>query len=298
MPTEAVDTGLSDQELFDEANADEASADEAVVGATEAEPEQVEGQPRDEHGRFAGKADEPETPVIDPAKAETVDDNAPQVPSWRVREINEEKRAAIAERDAIRAERDEFKRLVEEARRRPMETPKEPVKVEKPDPLLDPDGYEKHITSVIEERLLNNHRESSLAQAHRTYKTEFDEAYAAAQQAMARGDRVITMKMQTSRDPGETLIEWHREQKVRAEVGTDPNAFFEKRFEAYLADPANQAKVLERIRGGTQPQPGATRQAAPVNLPPSLTRATNASTVTSADDDDISNDGLWRHANG
>lgn len=286
MP-EAVDTGVSDQELFDQANADEAPVEEAVV-EVQAEPEQVEGQPRDEHGRFAGK--EPETPVIEPVK-ETVDDNAPQVPSWRVREINEEKRAAIAERDALKAERDEFKRLVEESRRRPVEAPKEPVKVEKPDPLLDPEGYEKYLETKFEEKLLNNHRELSLAQAHRTYKTEFEEAYAAAQKVV---DPALRARMQQSRDPGETLMEWHREQKVRAEVGNDPNAFFEKRFEAYLADPANQAKVLERIRGGVQPS--APRQAAPTSLPPSLTRATNAATAT-ADDDDISDEGLWRSAN-
>ena len=106
--------------------------------------------------------------------------------------------------------------------------------------------------------------------------------------------------MQNSRDPGETLMQWHRENKTRAEVGNDPNAYFDKRFEAYLSDPANQAKVLERIRGGVQPSnPAGNRQGlpSPVSLPPSLTRATNASADVSADDNDISNDALWRHAN-
>lgn len=299
MPTEAVDTGLSDQELFDQANADDAPADEAVVEAPEAAAEQ-DGQPRDEHGRFAGKsADEPETPVkADAAPAETVDDNAPQVPSWRVREINEEKRAAQAERDALRAERDRIAQERDDFQRRfhATQKPAEPAKVEKPDPLLDPEGYEKYLETKFEEKLLNNHRESSLATAHRTYKQEFEEAYAAAQKQI---DPALAARMQQSRDPGETLMQWHRERKTMAEVGSDPNAYFEKRFEAYLADPANQAKMLERIRGGVQPQPnGAARQAAPVNLPPSLTRATNASADMSADDNDISNDGLWRHANG
>jgi len=297
MPTEAVDTGLSDQELFDQANADEAPVEEAVVEVPEAQPEQVEGQPRDEHGRFAGKpAEEPETPVTaETVKPETVDDNAPQVPSWRVREINEEKRAAQAERDALRAERDRLAQERDDFQRRFQATqkPAEPVKVEKPDPLLDPEGYEKYLETKFEEKMLNNHREQSLAQAHRTYKTEFEEAYAAAQKQV---DPALRARMQQSRDPGETLMEWHRERKTMAEVGTDPNAFFEKRFEAYLADPANQAKVLERIRGGAQQQlqqPGSQ----PVYHAPSLTRATNASAVTSADDDDISDAGLWRSAN-
>jgi hypothetical protein len=293
MPTEAVDTGMSDQELFDQANADEAPAEEAVVEVPEAPAEQ-EGQPRDEHGRFAGKpADEP-APVAEvqaEAPKPAVDDNAAMVPSWRVREINEEKRALADKVANFEAERLQW----QQRQAQPAPQPQAPApKVEKPDPLLDPEGYEKYLETKFEEKLLNNHRESSLAQAHRTYKAEFEEAYAAAQKQV---DPALRARMQQSRDPGETLMQWHRERKTMAEVGTDPNAFFEKRFEAYLADPANQAKVLERIRGTAQQQPGATRQAPATSLPPSLTRATNASAITSADDDDISDEGLWRSAN-
>lgn len=295
MPIEALE-GVTDQSLFDQANADEAPADEAAVEVPEAEVEQ-EGQPRDEHGRFAGKADEPETPVTaEPAQAEAVDDNAPQVPSWRVREINEEKRAAQAERDTLRAERDRIAQERDDFQRRFQATqkPAEPVKVEKPDPLLDPEGYEKYLENKFEERLLNNQRNASLAQAHKAHGKEFEEAYEAANKQV---DPVLKARMQNTNDPGETLMQWHRERKTMAEVGSDPNAYFDKRFEAYLADPANQAKVLERIRGGVQQQPGATRQAPATHLPPSLTRATNASANVSADDEDISDNGLWRHAN-
>ena len=281
MPSEAVDLeGVTDQDLFNEANADEAPADEVEVEAPEAEVEQE--QPRDEHGRFASTQEEPPAVVEPPAP---VDDNAAMVPSWRVREINEEKRALAEKLAAIEAERLKWQQ---------PPAPQPAPKVEKPDPLLDPEGYEKYLEAKFEEKLLTNHRNASLAQAHKTYKTEFEEAYAAANKQV---DPVLKARMQASNDPGETLIQWHREMKVKAEVGDDPNAFFERRFEAYLADPANQAKVLERIRGGAQQQPGTPRQAAPVNLPPSLTRATNASSATSADDDDVSDDGLWRHAN-
>ena len=236
-------------------------------------------------------ADEPakvaETVTEVPAK---VADNAAMVPSWRVREINEEKRQIADRLTALETERNQW--LADRQRLQSLEKPPEPAA--KPDPLLDPEGYEKYLENKLEEKLLNNHRESSLSQAHRTYKGEFEEAYAAAQKQI---DPALKARMQQSRDPGETLIKWHRENKTRAEVGDDPNAYFYKRFEAFLSDPANQAKVLERIRGGAQPQPGAPRQAAPVNLPPSLTRATNASADVSADDNDISNDALWRHAN-
>src|SRR6266576_2754845 len=283
--------GITDEQLFNDANSDEAPAEEAVVEAPEAPAEEV-GQLRDEADRFAEKpADEPAKPVVETvAEKPIVDDNAAQVPSWRVREINEEKRQLADRLTALETERNQW--LADRQRLTSLEKPPEPAA--KPDPLLDPEGYEKYLENKFEEKLLNNHRESSLSQAHRTYKGEFEEAYAAAQKQI---DPALKARMQQSRDPGETLLQWHRENKTRAEVGNDPNAYFDKRFEAYLSDPANQAKVLERIRGGAQPQPGAPRQAAPVNLPPSLTRATSASADVSADDNDISNDALWRHAN-
>ena len=293
MPTEAVDVGVSDQDLFDQANADEAPADEAVVEAPEAEPEQAE-QPRDEQGRFAAQvAEQPENPVAaNPPPAPAADDNAAMVPSWRVREINEEKRATADRLAAAEAE-------LAQLRQAPLQQPTAPApqaeKPARPDPLLDPDGYAAAIREEIRQEQLSDRREESLHRAHKTYKTEFEEAYAAAQKQV---DPVLRTMMHNSRDPGETLIQWHREQKTRAEVGTDPNAYFDRRLEAFLADPANQAKMLERIRGGVQPQqPGTPRQAAPVNLPPSLTRATNAASVQTAADDDLSDDGLWRHAN-
>jgi hypothetical protein len=291
MPTEAVDTGLSDQELFDEANADEASADEAVVEVPEAPVEQ-DGQPRDDAGRFASKAEnEPEPPAaVDPPAPPQVDDHAAMVPSWRVREINEEKRVLADRLAAMEAERSKWQQPPA-----PQVQPVQQTQVEEPDPLLDPRAYREFIREETRKEILNDRREASLATAHAKYKTEFEEAFEAANKQV---DPVLKARLQNTRDPGETLVQWHRERKTMAEVGTDPNAFFEKRFEAYLADPANQAKVLERIRGGTQPQPGAPRQAAPVSLPPSLTRATNASADLSADDNDISDDGLWRHANG
>lgn len=289
MATEAVDVGLSDEELFNEANADEAAADEAVVEPAD-EPVEQE-QLRDEAGRFAAQAAEAPAELVatDPPATPPVDDNAAMVPSWRVREINDEKRALADKLAALEAERPKWQQ--------PAPQPAPEVKVEKPDPLLDPDGYEKYLETKIEEKWLNNQREQSLATAHKTYKGEFEEAYAAAQKNL---DPVLKMKMQSSRDPGETLIEWHREQKTRAEVGNDPNAFFDRRLEAFLADPANQAKVLERIRGGAQQQlqPGNGTKPAPATfLPPSLTRATTASADINADDNDLSNEGLWKHAN-
>lgn len=280
MAIEALE-GLTDEQLFSEANADEDTT-ETVVAEPAPEPES-------EQPTAVGQ--EPTEPVAtDPPARTPVDDNAPQVPSWRVREINEERRQATAENERLKAELAQLRQAPQQPRQQPQ-----PAEVPaRPDPLLDPEGYANAIRQELREERLNEQREDSLVRAREANQSEFDEAYAAAQKAV---DPALKARMQSSRDPGKTLLAWHREQKTRAEVGDDPNAFFQKRLDAWLADPANQAKVIEKARGAAQPQPGSPRQAAPVDLPPSLTRATNASTITSADDDDVSDDGLWRHAN-
>src|ERR1700704_813965 len=107
MSTEAMTQvpleGLTDEQLFNDANSDEAPA-EAVVEAPEAPAEQPE-QARDEHGRFAEKpAEEPVKPDTVTGKP-AVDDNAAHVPSWRVREINEEKRQLADRLTALETER-------------------------------------------------------------------------------------------------------------------------------------------------------------------------------------------------
>src|SRR6185312_11753294 len=249
-------------------------------------------QLRDEQGKFA-KADEPEKPVVE-AEKPVVDDNAPQVPSWRVREINEERRAAQAERDALKTERDRLAQERDDFQRRltAAQKPAEPEKVERPDPLLDPEGYANAIRRELREEALNERREESLLRAREANQAEFDEAYAAAQKAV---DPALKARMQATRDPGKTLLEWHREQKTRAEVGNDLTAYKQRLREEAMKDPEFRKAAMEAWRTEAQQPTGG--KAPPVNLPPSLTRATNASAVTSADDNDVSDEGLWRHAN-
>src|SRR3954466_6378231 len=205
MPSEAVDLeGLSDQDLFNEANADEVTTEEVVAEVAEAEPEQ--GQHRDDQGRFAAQA-EPPAAAAEPPAPPPVDDNAAMVPSWRVREINDEKRTLADRLAALEAERVQW----QTQQRQPAPAPQAaPEKAARPDPLLDPDGYASAIREEIRQEIIGERREAPLAQAHKTYGKEFDEAYAAAQE---RVDPVLKAKMQTSRDPGETLIAWHREKK-------------------------------------------------------------------------------------
>src|SRR6266571_1764895 len=109
MTIEALE-GITDEQLFNDANSDEAPADEAAVEAPEASVEQQD-QARDEQGRFAEKpADEPAkvSETVTEAAKPAVDDNAAQVPSWRVREINEEKRQLAERLTALETERNQW----------------------------------------------------------------------------------------------------------------------------------------------------------------------------------------------
>ena len=271
---------IDEQSLFDAAVSDEPV--EVEVREVPEAPEPEAGQPRDEHGKFA-KVEEPEAPVADPEKP-AVDDNAPQVPSWRVREINDEKRALAEKVAALEAERQNWQR--QQVQEKPAPKPE----VTKPDPLLDPEGYEKYLETKFEERLLNNQREASLAQAHRTYKTEFEEAYAAAQKAV---DPALRARMQQSRDPGETLIEWHREQKTRAEVGSDLKAYKEKLRKEALEDPEFRKAAMEAWRTEA-PTNGRAR----VDLPPSLNGASRSNALLRSADGSLSDQELFEQTTG
>lgn len=266
---------LSEEELFEGAVSDEPAEAETQI----AEP--VEPV-RDEAGRFA--KDEPKEEVVaGQVEKPAVDDEAAQVPSWRVREIREE--------------RDALKRQLDEVRARPVEQPKpqtvQPAKVERPDPLLDPDGYAKSVRDEIREELLNERRENSLVAARDANPTEFDEAYKAAQQQI---DPALRARMQQSRDPGKTLMEWHRENKVKQEVGNDPNAWLEKKLEERLKDPAFLAKAVDLARNSAQPQANGRPR---VELPPSMNGASRSNALLkSASNGDVSDDELFQELTG
>lgn len=229
--------------------------------------------------------EEPETPaevVVSEAEKPAVDDNAPQVPSWRVREIREE-------RDAI------AKRLLD-AEARLAQQPKAEVKPaeqpEKPDPLLDPVGYAKAVRDEVREEMLAERRETSLHNAHKTYKAEFEEAYASAQKNI---DPALKARMQQSRDPGETLIQWHREEKAKAEVGTDLTAYKAKLREEALKDPEFRKAAMEAWRAEAPTQ---TNGRPNIQLAPSMSGTSRANAALRSANDDVSDAELFEQTTG
>jgi hypothetical protein len=269
-----LDEELNEDSLFDQ-----------TVEGTEEVPEAAVEQPTPPPEVEAKAEAEPETVA---EERPPVDDDAPQVPSWRVREINEEKRAAQAERDALKQERDRLAFEQQEFRRRlaQLETPQQ-AKAEDPDPLLDPRGYREFMERRFEERLTNERREMSLQMARRAYKDEFDEAYTTAQKHV---DPALRARMQQSSDPGETLIGWYRELKVRAEVGNDPKAYREKVRSEFLKDPEFRKAAMEAWRSEASTQ---VKGRPNTQLPPSMNGISRSAAALRSSQEDFSDDALW-----
>jgi hypothetical protein len=266
------------EEIYDEAIAPEPVAET---------PEATEERARDERGRFAAKeAAEPEQAVE--AAPE------PVVPQERVDHripltelLNErEKRQA----EARRAE--QLARELEQLRQQ-MQPPRQQI----PDQFQSPEEYnaywEHRIAEqqqTVEQRFRNQEANFSLRLAHMQHGEVFEKAYSALLEAAEKGDRAAAQAVANSPDPGATLINWYKREQTLQQVGTDPEAFVQKKLEEALNDPQFLAKALEKARGvaGTQP--------AQVKLPPSLNKAPSA--ARSDDTSDASDKGMYHYAIG
>lgn len=269
---------LSDNELFEGAVSEE-PVEEQVI-------EDQPGQARDEAGRFAGREEPKQEVVAEQLEKPAADDDAAQVPSWRVPSWR------VRE---IREERDALRRQLDEARRQPTVQPRQEAKAENaeaPDPLLDPAGYAKHVRDEIRNDLLSERREESLQKAAEAHPEEFADAYKAAQQAI---DPALRARMQSSRDPGKTLLEWHRENKTRAEVGNDLNAYKQRLRDEALKDPDFLAKAIEAARATPQTQSNGRPR---VELPPSLNGLSRSNAALKAAPDDVSDEQLFSQLTG
>src|SRR3990167_4768187 len=94
-----VTVPMDDKEMFSSAMSDEPKQETLLEPIVEAAPEETQAErDRDEKGRFLPKTEveqpvKVEQPIVE-AKPETQDDQAGQVPSWRLREVREAREAA------------------------------------------------------------------------------------------------------------------------------------------------------------------------------------------------------------
>lgn len=303
MATETVP--MDDKELFSAATAPETTE---VVETPVEQPQETIEQPRDEHGRFAPKTET--APQADAAptqqQPETVKTEATQsddgnVPSWRHRELREE-------RDTIRRQAEEaqrqayaFQQQVADMQRQ-MQALQQP-KQEPVDFFADPNAAFKQQVAPLEQQFAQLQAETRLANSKalaiaRHGAAAVDEMEKAVSEAMRANDpsiNALKSLLATSPDPVGTGMQWYSNQRVMKETGGDIAKFREKIIADAMKDPNLQAKWLETTRGSAQP----TGARPNIQLPPSLNR-TAGSGVTAAElnSEDMSDGALFRDAVG
>lgn len=270
----------TDQEIFDQSI--EEQSQNTPETPTEASEEAKAERARDERGRFVSAATgEPEqveaveAPQPEAVKPAPKDEDGARVPSWRLAEEAERRRSA---EQALNELRNEFQMLRMQMQQ-PQQAPTVPQ--EAPDIFADPQAFVQNLTGTFEQRMNQLRLENSLRFAHHAHGEKFNEAYNEFTNYVAQSrDQATYQRVMASHDPGEALVQWHKEQSLQKELGgSDLKTFLEKQREEWLKDPAVQAKVIEAFR--------ATQQArSPSNLtsvPPSLSKAAAA---RSAHDED------------
>lgn len=287
----------NDKELFEAALTDEAPE----INETPAEqPEQIEGQPRDENGRFAPKAQaepepQPETPAASPQAAPK--DEA-HVPSWRLREVREEAERRVEQARAEEAAR--WQRQLEMLQRQSQPKP-EPAPV--PDVFENPNGFLEHgvrqAVDPIKSEIGQLREFYSRRDAEREHGPEkVKAAYDWIAQGLAQRDPEAVATYQRamqSMHPFGDLVTAHQQRTVYQQIGSDPNAWFGKTLEERIAsDPKFAGELLQKLQQSTR-QPGNPQAQSKINLPPSLSRVP-ASQGAADDDTDVSDAALFRHA--
>ncbi len=265
---------LSNEELFNSALSDEPIA----APEPEVEVEPKDDRPRDEHGRFAPKAEEPKEPE---PKAETpAQPEAKETESVGMRQL----------REAF--ERQQRRTAELEQQLRSFQPKQEPAP--KPDLFERPDEFVRtnvqEVLTPVEQRLSAAVETMSQRFAIMEHgKERVEQAYSALDQAARSGDPqalAVVNQVKQSMDPYGDIARWYADR----EASLNPDAFFQRKLDEALKDEKFTAQLMQRL------QPPETKPAAPVfKVPPSLNRATTAAPAID-DGGDFSNESLFQNA--
>ena len=104
---------------------------------------------------------------------------------------------------------------------------------------------------------------------------------------MQNGDVSVRARMQNARDPGKELLKWHKEHKIKAEIGDDFDAYVEKKVQERIAAQAPPNTQTRHPDGRPR-----------TSLPPSLNGASRANTALKSSVEDVSDDQLFNELAG
>jgi hypothetical protein len=225
---------------------DEPVSDQITTEPATAQPDADPGHSRDDKGRFASKAEQVATP-------EAVEHPTQQPGHVPIQALDAErgKRKELEDRyeREMREMREQLTRLSQPPK--PEEPPAPP-----PNMFEDPDGYVRHQLQPIEQRLAKQAADFSMRMA---VKEHGKETWDAAEQALMEavntpeGQQVVAM-LRSSDDPAEELIQWHKRRSVVSEIGTDPEAYFQRRlaeWQASQSQPQSQQPTAQPVMPST-----------------------------------------------
>lgn len=288
--TNERDNAGDDAALFDSivnGSADESAVE--TVAETAAAPEPNAGQPRDDSGRFAQKAQSEPEPQAEETKAPTHD--APAIPPHRLREEAEGRRAEKERADRLEAMLMQFMQQ--------QRQPAQPVQPQAPPPDLfeAPDQFIDHrleskitpeLTQIRQAVLYNSRLVAGQVYGSdkvQAAETAFNEAARTGQMDPATHQRI-----NSSPNPFAAAVEWYQREQTLKTVGNDVEAFKANVLEEAIRNPEFVAKVVESFRNGGQ----APQQSNRIQLPPSLNKATSAApTKPRAGGGDVSDQELF-----
>ena len=296
---EMMGDGLEGQREPEEDEGDESDADEtAEIEATTETDAGKDGKEGDD--KAEAEATTKETP-------ESQQDRQGRVPAGRLREQSERARAAEAERDALRAQLAEKQAASERelaelkaqmqgfmaAQRQapqPVVKPQEaPTPETVPDLFENPTAYVEYVNKTIEKQtaaLQEQLRRANLETNLQMARVRHGEAYEKAEAALKgldysnRENVDLVRRLESSPNPGEALVAWHKRNEVLREVGEDPAAYkariAEETRKALAADPTFRQELLAALRGEAETGDNG-RPRTITRVPPALARASGNS---------------------
>ncbi|MEV5054666.1 hypothetical protein MRBLRH13_000247 [Agrobacterium radiobacter] len=254
---------------------------------------------RDEAGRFAAQTDTqpPVTQTTADADATDHPDDVAQhqngVPVRAVKDEREKRQAAQAEAEQLRREMAELKGQITLLSQQRQPAPP-PQQEQQPVSLWDdPESYLKGQLSPVQQQLEEVREmilENQASQVHGAEKLQA--AKSAAEALDQAGKANLHRQLMAGGNPFDNLVKWHQQQETMKRVGDDPDAWLQAELEKRLSDPAEQAKILERIRSGAAAN--TSRSQPTTALPPSLSRLPAGGNA--AIDSDASDAALFSHA--
>lgn len=228
--------------------ADNNAANAATTAVASSGQATEQGQQRDGQGRFAGKE---QTPAPGPAENASAQPAGGKVPIQAL-DAERGKRKEIEERHEreLKELRDQIAALS-----KPQPPAQQTQPVAPPEIFEDPDGYIRHQLTPVQQQMMDMREFVSENMAVTAHGADaVNEAKQAIEQVAAtpEGQRVIAEMLQ-SQHPYDALMKWHKKQRAMAEVGDDPEAYFQRRLQEMQA--AQQQPQTQTQQPATQATP-------------------------------------------